>query len=446
MSEIEKTRLKMLKLVVPIILVVSLASMGTSLQVLSCKTVNGSVPDGYTDLLGMSDSSNAHAELPSENNYEYRVVCTDRFNYTRVENSDEGREFARLSSETNAHAGTSEDSGYGESAYLDSDSSEVHVNISYPTGSCGESYECMATLSDSDNAHVASCNDNPYDLKICGRLVDHEPPEVSCDNCISSRTAEVGQQIEIEPGVEDNGFGVDSVEVCFDRQCSEVICGSSNCTFVPETSENRDVYVRALDRDGNSVTERVGGLFIGLPLGSSCSEDSQCISGNCEDGVCSAQQVPPDVKFTQSGGEIDSLQMGILEMKTVNISISNFLPFPDTARLTFGGRAANGLVSGKVSETSGVDCNSDSSVCNVSISPDTTKDVEAEISGLSAGSGALTISAKSYATDLEAKDRIEINTRPRTEEGPVSAPALTMPYLILLLFMASTYFYLRLER
>ncbi|MDY6789069.1 MAG: hypothetical protein SVV03_03835 [Candidatus Nanohaloarchaea archaeon] len=422
---------------------VSCSLRGVS-QSLQSNFTQGPCPEGYTSVLKAFDSTNAHAELPNMTNYDYNV-CVGTSGDIQIGTDPSGEQLAFLKQTSNSHVELPSYSPYNFSAYISSP--DKKIDVLYQDGRCPVEYTCMLTVSGDTDAHVAGCpadTDNAYSTQVCARFLDAQPPEINCDGCIDPTVAETGQTISITPEVTDTGSGVGSVDVCLDESCSEVICGSANCTYSSDTVENRDVYVRALDNTGNSVTERIGGFLIGKPVGATCTEDQECVTGSCEEGECTPEQIPPSVSFTSGGGEMDAVQLGVLERRDINISISNLLPVRDEITIRFSGRAVNGLISGEVDVDNGISCNEDHSACNVSVGGESERKVGLTIAGVSVGSGALVVKAVSQSTQLEAKDRIDVNTRPRTEEGPVSAPGMTLPYFALLILVATGYIYLNL--
>lgn len=147
-----------------------------------------------------------------------------------------------------------------------------------------------------------------------------------------------------------------------------------------------------------------------------------------------------------AGFSVSELQLGILERTTLNISISNPLSVEDEVHLSFKGEGAQKLVDWEIEDSPGVVCGPGDLRCNVTVDPGSKFNVPITFEGKSVGRGVFVAQAVSSGTELVGEAKLDLNTRPRTEEGPVSAPALTMPYLILLLLLASTYFYISLRR
>ncbi|MDY6777567.1 MAG: hypothetical protein SVU32_02805 [Candidatus Nanohaloarchaea archaeon] len=128
---------------------------------------------------------------------------------------------------------------------------------------------------------------------------DTTPPTISCDDCIDPQAAAIGSDVEIDPTVTDSGAGVESVTVCGDASCSEIICGSAQngCTYSSNEPVMTDLYVRASDKQGNTETSKIGSVTIARPIGAYCTSDDQCLSGRCSARQCLPQQIPPIIDF-----------------------------------------------------------------------------------------------------------------------------------------------------
>lgn len=136
-------------------------------------------------------------------------------------------------------------------------------------------------------------------------VIDDIPPSVSCDGCIQPGRAEIGGSVTIEPNVTDLESGVESWTVCTDKSCEDVVCGGpegDSCTYSSDEPITHDVYVKATDRQGNSNTVRIGSMAFKIPIGASCGNNNECITGNCEEGICRPAKQPPSVEFNKGGG------------------------------------------------------------------------------------------------------------------------------------------------
>jgi parallel beta-helix repeat protein len=140
---------------------------GTGLLV--CGINQTSCDAGYTDVLHLSALENAHAELPNETSYNYKVCCKDANGTVSIGNST-GAAFLKLSSSTNAHVEESSQANYNYLAYISASSGGV--SCSYST-SCTPTQACLATISGATNAHIADCITNPYATQLCCELTQN---------------------------------------------------------------------------------------------------------------------------------------------------------------------------------------------------------------------------------------------------------------------------------
>jgi len=143
---------------------------------LDCQVVNGNCPGGYQNVLGLSSNNNAHAELASESNYNYRVCCKGEGNIG-VLNS--GYNFLDLYSDTNAHVELpGSGGGYSSHVYISSTGHSVQCSMEPDCVSAG--YEtCLLSISSVTNAHTGDCNAYPSN-RICCRetYLDSENPVI----------------------------------------------------------------------------------------------------------------------------------------------------------------------------------------------------------------------------------------------------------------------------
>ncbi|MEM7819681.1 MAG: hypothetical protein QXD48_02525 [Candidatus Aenigmatarchaeota archaeon] len=127
----------------------------------------------YTDVLHLSNLSNAHAELPTYSNYNYKLCCYDSIGI-QIGTSCSGiySTLLRLSNETNAHIEKNTEQNYPYNICLNA--STGTLTCTYAT-SCSGYDTCVATISSTEggsdtNLHIASCNNDPYTTKICCTL------------------------------------------------------------------------------------------------------------------------------------------------------------------------------------------------------------------------------------------------------------------------------------
>ncbi|MDY6777036.1 MAG: hypothetical protein SVU32_00085 [Candidatus Nanohaloarchaea archaeon] len=127
--------------------------------------------------------------------------------------------------------------------------------------------------------------------------LDTKPPSVSCDNCIMPSPAERGATVTISPEVTDTGAGVESVTVCRDQNCQQILCQGSPCTYTSDETMTSEVWVRAEDRQGNVQRKQIGDISFKVGLGGYCTSDSQCISNSCRNNECRLKESPPIINI-----------------------------------------------------------------------------------------------------------------------------------------------------
>ncbi len=113
-------------------------------------------------IMRISSPTNAHAELwNGAGGYTTEICYDDIFGkeYTGASPhaSTATNDVLTLSGQTNAHVATA---GYPTTVYYGD------LKCSY-RASCNADEECIATISDTTNAHIATCTDAPYATKVC---------------------------------------------------------------------------------------------------------------------------------------------------------------------------------------------------------------------------------------------------------------------------------------
>jgi len=123
---------------------------------------------GEVQVFRMSSVSNAHAGTVAGSSYGQSVCCGEVCNLsTSCSNVHDA--VVTLSGADNAHAAA--DGSYGTEACL-----SVPYGVADCTygPACAPGYECVATVSGANNAHVADCDGDAddYATKVCCRIVD----------------------------------------------------------------------------------------------------------------------------------------------------------------------------------------------------------------------------------------------------------------------------------
>ncbi len=146
---------------------------------LTC-TVKPSCDVGEVDVFRMSDVTNAHAQTADSHptTYPYTVCCQGP---PELSNACSGYDYASvltLSADDNAHVAS--DGGYPIDVCLSAPNRDM--DCQYGT-TCPTDYTCLATISDTTNAHVADCDGTlDYDIKVCcGTLCIDKDGDTSCD-------------------------------------------------------------------------------------------------------------------------------------------------------------------------------------------------------------------------------------------------------------------------
>ncbi|MBI4146192.1 DUF11 domain-containing protein [Candidatus Woesearchaeota archaeon] len=139
----------------------------SNMSCLFVELANNSCPGGYTKILGMSNHTNAHAELPNQTVYNVSVCCRDLSGGTILNNS--GTTILNLSNFTNSHAGLPGQTTYATPVFLGATSGAINCFTNLTgAGNCGYGFTCITTLSNTTNAHVANCSAaQAYNITVC---------------------------------------------------------------------------------------------------------------------------------------------------------------------------------------------------------------------------------------------------------------------------------------
>jgi len=146
-----------------------------ALAELECAVRQTSCLAGEAKILGLTNYTNAHVELPeySSPDHNYHLCCKDNEAVYSI-NASCGAKLLGLSNWTNAHVEKSDMSSPDYSYYsacIDADN--VSITCSYTSGSCPSVSTCVLTLNESmpnypdTNMHAASCIDSPFEEKLC---------------------------------------------------------------------------------------------------------------------------------------------------------------------------------------------------------------------------------------------------------------------------------------
>jgi len=155
------------KILLSVILVSVLALIPVVSGELVCSVVSSCA---YTDLLHLSDYTNAHVELTNASNYNYKLCCFDTQG-TTLTTSCTGtfQNYLKVYSTTNAHVEKNTESNYPHQACLSV--STGNLTCTYAS-SCYGYDTCLASIPSTEegsdtNLHISDCDSDPYITKIC---------------------------------------------------------------------------------------------------------------------------------------------------------------------------------------------------------------------------------------------------------------------------------------
>lgn len=159
-----------------LVLAFLLLSANASAVSLSC-SIKPSCDSNETDILHMSDTSNGHAELPSQSNFNNVLCCKEANNLVLITNSttnSSGTVFLHLSDSTNAMAEKSNQSNFNINVSISTPwPSTYNLSCDYNT-TCATNQACLVSISDDTNAHIGDCS--AFSTKICCSLVSLPGP------------------------------------------------------------------------------------------------------------------------------------------------------------------------------------------------------------------------------------------------------------------------------
>lgn len=115
------------------------------------------------DVFHISDLTDAHAELNTQSNYQYKVCCRANGTSLSVTNEISGG-IIGLSYPTDAHVEIGNQTNYGHHLKLNPGVGYMRCDF---LNSCSGYETCVASLSGYTDAHVGDCVTNPYQIKIC---------------------------------------------------------------------------------------------------------------------------------------------------------------------------------------------------------------------------------------------------------------------------------------
>lgn len=127
-----------------------------------------------TAVLYVSNTTNAHAQLPSVATYPYVICCRDNDLDSTVGTAASGTALFGLEQTTNSHVEKPNSTHYSNIVYISA------VNLTFDTvcyfvdtnGDCSSTANtCVATYSNYTNAHISDCVTAPYERTLCCSLI-----------------------------------------------------------------------------------------------------------------------------------------------------------------------------------------------------------------------------------------------------------------------------------
>ncbi|MBI1934972.1 carboxypeptidase regulatory-like domain-containing protein [Candidatus Woesearchaeota archaeon] len=169
--------------------------------------------------MGISDLTNAHAEIFSFNNYPYSICCKDTLGYP-IDNQDTGKyiSFLKLSSKTDAHVEQSSSNDYNFNAHISSPFYEIKCNYAQ---SCNGYDTCLVSISGATDAHISVCDYYPINICCTTQCASIET------NCID--------------GLDND---CDGLKDCADSDCDGSIAGTARAQDTNLPIESVDVSTK----------------------------------------------------------------------------------------------------------------------------------------------------------------------------------------------------------
>ena len=239
--------------------------------VLSCQI---STTCSGANVFRISQTANAHAEIPTLSNYANIVCCQG--NYYNYSNSCvTGYNVLKLSSSTNAHVEKNTFTNYATQVCL---SSPGNVSCIYTASSCtGTGFEtCLATISSDTNAHSSDCTINPYSTRVC---------------CNSTCTGWITGTVR-----DSDGLPIQSVQLSSKKDLTTVFSANTNSQGVYNITSNYCGNYNLVATHPNYVPQTQSNVIVNhkqqttvnftLYLGSSCEQDCTYVTDNIVHAAC----------------------------------------------------------------------------------------------------------------------------------------------------------------
>lgn len=152
---------------------VMLLCIPLSYAALECTVRQTSCEGGEVKILGLSDVTNAHAELASQTDYDYHVCCKDTDDASTISSAC-GESVLGLSTPTDAHVEQTGATDYASLACLSA--TDARIECTYSETDCPPSQTCVVAMEaaipsePTTNMHVMACDEAGFTKKLCCNL------------------------------------------------------------------------------------------------------------------------------------------------------------------------------------------------------------------------------------------------------------------------------------
>lgn len=317
-------------------------------QQLSCQAL-ASCSDTDVELLEISAEYNAHAALVGESSYPYSLCCSG-IEGLKAGTGDYPQDVLRLSGESNAHAERPDYDNYTNVVTLSIDNNPQVLNFSckyLEEGCVLEFTDCIITLSNQTNAHLAGCNSpNAYTPAVCCKIeVDNIAPTI-IHVYDYHNTWTRGQQTITLNADDLDGSGVAQIRYCWYDGGSDcdpggsgatVVSGQDSTTITIASTEDKDDTLKYQAVDYAANPSQNGSVIIKVdntPPVTSCMNCPSGQIGNGRDIDLNPTDTPSEVDYTkycvaEKPGSCDPAN-GQLYDEQQKISVGFGCPIPDT--------------------------------------------------------------------------------------------------------------------
>jgi len=132
--------------------------------------------------------------------------------------------------------------------------------------------------------------------------LDAGPPQIICDNGCAPDLVFPGAEVTFSPTIPDNQSSSITVNICDNADCQDITCGfdpslRANCTgTAPDVPVRKEFHIVATDSRGRT-TSVLQSYTVKGQVNDYCTQDKDCISGNCQENTCQPAQKPPIIEI-----------------------------------------------------------------------------------------------------------------------------------------------------